>query len=155
MKIETKFFGAREINEEDILTFNRGIPGFEERRRYIIMPYSDKSPFFVMQSVDQSNLAFILIGLEEVIPGYSFDISDDLASQIKLTAPEDAVVFAIVTIPGDLAKSTVNLAAPVIINMKGKLGEQVIFNNSQYSLRHPLFTSQPSSADSECATTTG
>ena len=155
MKIETKFFGTQDVNENDIITFKHGIPGFEERQRYIIMPYSDQSPFFVMQSVEQVNLAFILIGLEQVVPDYSIDISDELVSEIKLATPEDAVVYAIVTIPGDLAKSTVNLAAPVIINMKGKMGEQIIFNNSPYSLRHPLFTAQPATAEDECAKTAG
>lgn len=139
MKIETKFFGTQEINETDIIAFAHGIPGFENYHRFVISKYNDNLPFSVMQSVDKADLAFILIGLEEVIPGYSIDLNDEVTAELKLEKPEDAAVVAIVNIPDDLAKSTVNLAAPVIINRKTNLGKQVILNNPAYGLKYPLF----------------
>jgi flagellar assembly factor FliW len=34
---------------------------------------------------------------------------------------------------------TTNLKAPIIINIKQKLGEQIILDNDKYKIKHPLF----------------
>ncbi|HEX3045607.1 MAG TPA: flagellar assembly protein FliW [Bacillota bacterium] len=138
-KIETKFFGVQEVDETNFVTFNHGLPGFENTRQYLISRYSEDSPFYVMQSVEKVDLAFILIGFEQVVPDYSFDLSEEAVTDLKLTQPEETVVYLIVTIPGELENATVNLAAPVVINSKELLGKQIIFNHPAYSLKHPLF----------------
>ena len=139
MKIATKFFGSIEIDDKDCINFSHGIPGFENFHRYFIKQYKDQSPFLVMQSTEKADLAFILIELEKIFPGYSIDLDDDIVAELNLTEPADAVVRVIVTLPEDVHKATVNLAAPIIINFKSGLAKQIILNNPQYSLKHPLF----------------
>jgi flagellar assembly factor FliW len=141
MKIETKFFGTQEVDEKEFINFNHGIPGFENDRRYWITPYGPESPFMVMQSVEKPNLAFVLIGLGDVMPGYSIDLGEEVTVELKFKKPEEAMVYAIVSIPGELAKATVNLAAPLVVNTEAKLGKQIILTNPAYGLRHPLFAS--------------
>ncbi|MCL6589533.1 MAG: flagellar assembly protein FliW [Firmicutes bacterium] len=141
-KIETKFFGVQEVDETNFITFNHGLPGFENTRQYLITRYSEDSPFYVMQSVEQAGLAFILIGIGQVVPDFSFDLSEEAVAELKLARPEDAEVYLIVTIPGKLEQATVNLAAPVVINGKELLGKQIIFNHPAYSLKHPLFSAK-------------
>lgn len=140
MKIETKFFGTQEVNEANVVTFEHGIPGFENFHKFVISSLNENGPFLVMQSVEKAELAFILIALENIIPGYSIDLSNEVVAEIKLEKSEDAVMVAIVNIPDDLAKATVNLAAPIVINSVAKLGKQVILNNPAYGLKHPLFS---------------
>ena len=139
MKIATKFFGSIEVDEKDFITFGHGIPGFEKFHRYMIRKYTDQSPFLVLQSVEKADLAFILIELEQIVPGYSIDLSDDIVEELKLSTPEDAVVRVIVTLPEDVRQATVNLAAPIVINFKTGLAKQIILNNPEYSLKHPMF----------------
>jgi flagellar assembly factor FliW len=143
MKLETKFFGTQEVDEKEFISFNHGIPGFENERRYYITQYGPESPFMVMQSVEKPNLAFILIRLGDVMPGYTIDLGEEVTVELKLVKPEEAMVYAIVSIPGELAGATVNLAAPLVINIKAKLGKQIILNNPAYGLRHPLFAENP------------
>ncbi len=139
MKIATKFFGSIEVDEKDFITFGHGIPGFEKFHRYMIRKYTDQSPFLVLQSVEKADLAFVLIELEQIVPGYSIDLSDDIVEELQLSAPEDAVVRVIVTLPEDVQQATVNLAAPIVINFKTGLAKQIILNNPEYSLKHPIF----------------
>ena len=139
MKIATKFFGSIEVDEKDFITFGHGIPGFEKFHRYMIRKYTDQSPFLVLQSVEKADLAFILIEFEQIVPGYSIDLSDDIVEELKLSTPEDAVVRVIVTLPEDVRQATVNLAAPIVINFKTGLAKQIILNNPEYSLKHPMF----------------
>lgn len=139
MKIETKFFGTVEIDETEIINFGHGIPGFENYRQFVMLKQNPDSPFLVMQAVESSQPALIVIPLERVVPDYDFDIPDEAVKELSLTAPADAAVYAVVVLPQDISKATVNLAAPIIINTKAKLGKQVILNNPAYGLKHPLF----------------
>lgn len=140
MNVNTKFFGPIEIDEEELFFFEHGIPGFEDKHRYLMAKYSAESPFYILQSVDEPGPAFILISLEQVVPGYSIELTDEVVTELKISQPEEAAVYAIVTIPGELAKATVNLAAPLLINAHEKVGKQIILNNPSYGMKHPLFS---------------
>lgn len=48
--------------------------------------------------------------------------------------------MSIVSIQGDLAKATINLSAPIIINEMNNYGVQYILADSTYSVRQPLFS---------------
>jgi Uncharacterized protein conserved in bacteria len=139
MKIATKFFGDIEVDEKEFITFAHGIPAFESFHQYIIKKYKEQSPFLVLQSVEKADLAFILIELEQIVPGYAIELDDDIVAELQLSQPEDAIVRVIVTLPEDVRKSTVDLAAPIVINFKKNLAKQIILNNPQYGLKHPLF----------------
>jgi flagellar assembly factor FliW len=95
-----------------------------------------------MQSTEKADLAFILVKLEQIVPGYSIELDDEIVAELKLTQPEEAVVRVIVTLPEDVRKSTVNLVAPIVINFKKGLAKQIILNNPEYGLRHPLFVQE-------------
>jgi flagellar assembly factor FliW len=139
MRIVTKFFGEQEIDEQEIISFEHGIPGFEDNKRYIIQKYNDSSIFFVLQSVETAEVALIIIDLERVMTSYSIDLDNEITTELKLAQPEDAAVVAVVTIPGEVAKATVNLAAPIVINLREKIGKQIIIDHPAYNLRQPLF----------------
>ena len=67
MNIKTTRFGEVEINDEKIIDFEQGIPGFEEETKFVIIPYDEKSPFLFMQSVKQEDLAFLIIATVQSI----------------------------------------------------------------------------------------
>lgn len=139
MKIETKFFGAVEIDDTQIIEFAHGIPGFENDHKFVVLKHDD-SPFHVLQSVERSGLAFIIIELDKVVPDYEIDLSDEIVAELKLEKPEEALVCAIVVLPSDISQATVNLAAPLVINVKEKRGVQIILNNPAFGIKHPLFS---------------
>lgn len=139
MKIETKFFGTVEIDDTQIVDFTHGIPGFEKERKFAVLKH-DESPFHVLQSVERAGLAFILIEMEKVAPGYEINLPDEVVAELKLEQPEEALVCAIVVLPANISQATVNLAAPIVINVKQKQGVQIILNNPSYGVKHPLFS---------------
>ena len=60
MKISTKYFGEITINEEEILTFESGIPGFLDEKQFIIQMLTDDGLYSVLQSVTTPELAFVI-----------------------------------------------------------------------------------------------
>jgi flagellar assembly factor FliW len=135
MEIETKFYGTIDLEQPGSIFFSQGIPGFENERRFIIIE-PDNSVFQCLQSLDHPEIAFIVISPFLICPDYSFSLPEDVSRQIRLFKLEDALVLGVVTIPHDNPRTaTINLQAPVVINLKEGLGCQVILINESYPMR--------------------
>ena len=139
MEIMTRDFGKIEIDENDIINFPQGIPGFVEEKDYVLLPLGEESPFLVLQAVNNANLAFITLEPGNFIQGYEFEISDNVVEKLKIEDNKEVMVLAIATVKDDLQDMTVNLAAPVVINVKERLGKQIILNNEDYPVKYQLF----------------
>lgn len=135
MKLQTERFGTLEIDSQDILEFPEGILGFEEYHRYTIIEQSD-SIFHFLQCIDEPQLAFVVLMPELLRPDYQVVLDEPHISQLKISNPEEARVYSIVTIPEDVAEMTANLQAPVIVNTKERLGKQVILMDGKYHTKH-------------------
>lgn len=142
MIIATEHLGNIEYSEQDIINFAHGIPGFESEKKFIIIPAEDiEFPFSYLQSVQSSDLAFIVTDPFLFVEKYDFELSNADAEVLKIESEEKLAnisVFTIVTIPDDVDKTTINIMAPIVINHETRLGRQVIL--PEYSdTKYPLF----------------
>lgn len=141
MKIETKFLGEVEIAKEDIITFPESIPGFVDITEFVLLPIDKDLPLALLQATTQPELGFVVAYPFAFEPNYSFDLSLEDTEVLAAEQEEDLVTYAIVTLKEKLSESTMNLLAPVIINMKKKTGKQIVLNDSKaYPLRFVLNT---------------
>lgn len=138
MQIETKYAGRVDVNESDIITFDSGLPGFDNERRFVILPFTEESPFFILQSVETARLAFVVMEPFFVFKEYDFELDDKVITSLKIKSEKDVSVFVIVTVSDPFAESTANLQAPLIINQRKKYGKQIILNDSRYHTKHRL-----------------
>lgn len=139
MKIATKFLGEVEISEQDILTFEHGLLGLEEERKFILLPIDADLPLAILQSVERSEIGFVVAYPFAFKKDYSFDISEEDLEQLHLEKEEDVLTYSIVTMKDTFQDSTINLLAPLIINMKKKCGKQIVLQDSKsYPLRYPM-----------------
>ncbi|MCL2752928.1 MAG: flagellar assembly protein FliW [Defluviitaleaceae bacterium] len=143
MKITTQNFGEIEINQEDVINFNDGLPGFENARRFVVMEQEgeqgEKSPICFLQSLDDGELCFVLVDMTLFAPEYRPLVLVELAKEQPTSFdPDNTMVCNIATIYEDLAESTVNLKAPIIINIDQKIGWQFLCNDD-FPIRAKLF----------------
>ena len=138
MKLLTKYHGEQIIDEKDIIAFEEGIPGFPDERVFVLLGLTDDHSFFVLQSVNTSNLAFIVTSPFLTYPDYEFKVDDEIVQSLGLTE-EHISVFSIVTAKDPFEESTINLQAPLIIDTKKGKGKQIILNQTNYQTRTPLF----------------
>jgi flagellar assembly factor FliW len=137
MLIETKYFGALEVAEDKVITFPQGLFAFEEKKRYILLENQDReNPLWWLQSLDDSNLAFVLINPFLFKPDYEFELSAEDVKELSLENPQEAAVFCITVIPQEVKKMTVNLLAPLVINAKLKKGKQIVLLQKNYTTKH-------------------
>ncbi|KZL94057.1 flagellar assembly protein FliW [Clostridium magnum] len=139
MKLNTKYHGVREYEEKDILSFKKGLPGFEGLNKFIIFPVEDNEIFSILHSLEDDSIGLVVVSPFYVIKNYEFKLEDEKIDELKIESPEDVLVLNTVTLNSAIEKITVNLKAPIIINIKNKLGEQIILDNPNYSIRHSLF----------------
>ncbi|ANE46710.1 hypothetical protein SY83_10990 [Paenibacillus swuensis] len=142
MKLQTRTMGEIEIKEEDIITFGTGIPGFEEYSKYIIVTPDTSIPFNYLQSVEDSNLSFIVTDPFVFYPSYDINIPDEVLEELRIEKPEHVAVYSIVTIKNSLNQATLNLLAPIALNITNKCAKQVILTDTKYRTKHSIFNSE-------------
>jgi len=137
--IQTKYHGDVEINKESILHFEKGIPGFEDEKEFVILPLSEDQTFAVMQSVNTPYIAFVVTSPFNFFKNYDFNLEEATVEELELKTEEDVVVYSILTVEDPFENTTANLQAPVIINTSNMKAKQVILNDGQYKTKHPIF----------------
>lgn len=139
MMIETKLLGEVEINESEILTFEQGLLGLPEYKKYILLSLDVDLPLALLQSTEEASIGFVVAFPYAFKKDFEFDLSEEDIQDLKIASPEDAITYAIVTLKESFDDSTINLLAPLVINTKNKTAKQIVLqDNSQYSLQFPL-----------------
>ncbi|MGG3571606.1 flagellar assembly protein FliW [Bacillus gobiensis] len=136
MIIQTRYHGETAIHEEQILSFDNGMPGFLDEKKFVILPLSEESPFVVLQSVSTKELAFIVTSPFVFFKDYEFDLDETTTELLELEASEDVEVIVLLTIEDPFDKTTANLKAPVVVNRKKMLAKQVILQDNNYQTKH-------------------
>ncbi|RAK04925.1 flagellar assembly factor FliW [Halanaerobium saccharolyticum] len=139
MEIMTRDFGKIEIDKSDIISFNSGLPGFENLEEFILLPLAEESPFIIMQSVEDPDIAFVTVEPGNLIQNYEFEISDKTEKKLKIESVSNLLILNIITLKNDFNNSTANLSAPIVINLEEKLGQQVILDDQRYQVRYKIF----------------
>lgn len=136
--VQSRVFGELEVSEENIIFFEEGIPAFENLKKFVIIK-EEESPFYWLQSIEDKDIAFVIINPFEIKPDYEFDLPDEVVSKLEITSAQDVAVFSIVVIPEDVKQTRVNLKAPIIINVNKRKGMQYLLDDERYPLRYYLF----------------
>ena len=139
MIVQSTRFGELDVPEEQILDFSQGIMGFPEEKRFALMEYKPDSPFYVLQSLSDSDLTFLMITPFAFFNDYEFTMDDALMAEIGVTEDNPPTVFNIATVKDKIENMTVNLAGPVLVNLRDRKAAQWVIEKTQFPTRYPLF----------------
>ena len=134
MEVCTKSGKIVNVEEKRLVSFPNGIMGFEQYKKYALIE-SEYEPFIWLQSIENKNLAFLLIDPFLICSDYEIDIDDNFLKSLQIASPEDIIVMTIVTVPCDGSAITANFLGPVVINRKNNLCAQVILNDNRWSTK--------------------
>ena len=124
------------------IRFEKGIPGFEDLKNFKILDLEDNKQFKILQSNESENISFVVTSPFEIYKEYVIDLNNETIKELKIRNSEDVLVLSIITLGETLEKSTLNLKAPLIINIQNKLGRQLILQSEKYETKHPLIRSE-------------
>ncbi len=140
IKVRTSRFGEIEVQADKIIRMTAPFLGFPDSHRFIIRPHGDKSPFMWFQSLDDPDLAFVVIPAAALIPQYTPQIAAPILKDLEITGTKPELLL-ILTIPeGKPLEMTANLLGPIVLNASTRLACQVLLDPAVYEVRWPVFT---------------
>lgn len=143
--LQTTCFGEIEYPSSAVYQFPAGLPGFENEREFVFLERPGTAPLMFMHSLSSPELCFILLPILVADPDYRLSLVDEDRSELQLPPrPEprigdDILCGGLVSVGNEATVPTVNLLAPIVLNLKKRVGMQVIQTQSGYSHRHPLY----------------
>lgn len=140
MRISTKFHGELDISNDQLWEFPKGMPGFEDEKKFILLPIEGNNVFQVLQSATTANVAFIVASPYTFVKDYSFDVDEPTIELLGIEKEEDVFILAVLSLKEQIDDSTINLQAPLIFQKHTQKVKQMILNDNTFSLRHPIGT---------------
>jgi flagellar assembly factor FliW len=138
MKFISKVHGEMQYEENNIITFNKGIPGFNELKKFILLDLQEYEPFKLLQSLENDEISLIVTSPYEFFSEYEIKLNEETIKNLKIDSPEQAIILTTVTLNSDVKKITTNLQGPIVINTYNNFGEQIVLDNSKYKVKSPL-----------------
>lgn len=142
MIVQTKHFGEIDLSEDKIITFENGLVGFEEFKKFTLLYDSEKESranISWLQSLEEKTLALPVINPFLVKEDYNPIVEDELLKPLGELTDDNVAILLVMTIPTDIKKMTVNLKAPLIINSDSRKGCQLIVENQEYPIRYYMY----------------
>jgi flagellar assembly factor FliW len=138
--VETRF-GTYEFDPQASFLLPYGLPGFPESRRFGLanLPGEQMQAFKLLQSLEDGSLSFIVTPLDPSA-GQIARADFEVACLSAGTTPDQAALLLLVTLrkTADGMDITVNLRAPIVLDLDRRIGRQVVLQNTAYAVRHPL-----------------
>lgn len=154
MLVKTKYFGEVDLAEEKIITFENGIMGFEQLKKFTILFDNDEEKqggIMWFQSVDEPTFAMPVISPFLVKTDYKAEVADELIQPLGELTEENICILLTMTVSSDVKKTTANLKAPLIINSDTRKGCQIIAENPDYEIKYNVYEAiQKMKEESEC-----
>jgi flagellar assembly factor FliW len=124
--------------EKDIIRFDEGLIGMPQLRRMVLMQYTDIAPLLLLGSLDDPQVAFLVLETKAHVPDYAPSFAASLKQQLGLAEGEAFLILATITIAPEWTESTINLRAPIVIAPGARRGAQTVLMDSTYQLAEPL-----------------
>ena len=129
MLISTSRFGSVPVKPDDILTFPAGLIGYEACRRWVLMGDAENESVGWLQSVHLPDVALAVISPRRFLPDYQVRVNRSQLAALDMNGVDQAFVLNVMAM--NAGRLTVNLRAPLIINLNRRLGRQIITNDEQ------------------------
>ncbi len=149
MQLSTTRFGNVEVDDESIVTFTQPIIGFQEFRRFILLPGPEDSGVVWLQSTESGELAFLLMNPRDVVPDYRVRMGQHELAELAVTSIDELDIYTILVVSEDVSKVRTNLKAPVLLNAKQRLGKQTVLEGSDYPIQFFLAQARKAAASPE------
>jgi len=146
--IETKNFGCIQYEPQGVVEFPCGLPGFEERHRFLAIGLEHTKPLVFLQSLEDPDLCFTTAPVLAVDPQYRLTMSQEDKEVIGVSAGSEPTmgeeVLCLTVISLYETGPTANLMAPLVIHVRTLKGVQAVSQDPEYT--HQYVMGEPKEA---------
>ena len=134
---DTKYFGTYAYEQNEVLSFQNGLFGFEEEKEFLLIQFDKNNEnVLCLQSLKIPNIAFFFFFPFAFLPEYRPVPSDKEIQSIDARGIGDLLFYVICRMTDDIRTSTANLKCPIVINLHNNKAMQVILDDPSYQFRH-------------------
>lgn len=138
MIVASDVLGPVTVPDEEILRFPAGLLGLPDCRTFALLP-AGRDGLYWMQSVERSELAFVLVDPFLHFEGYAVDLSPADLAELRAEGDGEVAVLTIVTLPGARDRQpTTNLQGPLALNLRAGIGKQLVIQDPELGVRVPV-----------------
>jgi flagellar assembly factor FliW len=138
-KITSTRFGEIDYDDKKVISMPNGIIGFNDLKRYILLQPDEEALFFWLHSLDDPSLAFVITDPRNFMPDYKVELTEAEQEFLDLKDAGELGLFVLVTVPeGDPKGITANMLAPLVLHYPTSRAWQLVQENVDYEIRHPL-----------------
>jgi flagellar assembly factor FliW len=158
MDVFTTRFGLLSVQSQDEIVFERGLIGLEDCRRWVVLTDSANPALGWLQNLEQGHIAIGVVSPRRFVPDYQLRVDRAELRTLGLVTLRDAEVVVIASRQPESMDSrprfregealygnevpspsgiTLNLRAPLVINVEKRLGCQVIAKD-EHPVQYPL-----------------
>ena len=142
MTINTRDFGEMEVEQKNVFDFPNGVFAFEDDKRFALLsPLGEDTYPMWLQSLDHSDLCFIVFDPTLIDEGYTVTLNDSEKRLLKVKDGDEIRSLTIAKIPENFRETTVNMKSPIIINPANTTALQVILPHD-YPFRYPIYAAE-------------
>ncbi|MDT4330583.1 flagellar assembly protein FliW [Methylomonas sp. MED-D] len=138
MEIQSKLLGNQDINPDTIITFPRGIPGFEDQTRFKLFHQEGSEIVYWLQAVDNAELTFSVAHPAHFNINYNFTLTDDEEALLKIEEGDDLLILILLHKDNEQenGKPTIkgSIKAPLLINSNKRIGYQKVLVTIEQSI---------------------
>lgn len=142
MKAVTRLFGTIDVADEKIITMERGMIGFPELTHFALIFDEEKKDkkFKIMwlQSMDDGDIAFPVADPIQLKEDYKPLVNEEIIAPLGEITEENTYILVTVTVPKKVEDFSVNLKAPIVINMDSNKGAQII-TEDDYPVKYKIY----------------
>jgi flagellar assembly factor FliW len=140
MLITTTRFGGIEVAAGDVIRFPSGLPGLENCREWALLADADNDALGWLQSTTRGDVAVAVVSPRRFVPDYQVRIPRSEFEPLDLVDIRAAQVVVVVGRSGTTL--TLNLKAPIVINLEARTGRQVVASG-ELPMQYQLTTERP------------
>lgn len=148
--LDTKNLGTISWEPGSEIEFPGGLPGFEERRRFVAVHFGHTDPLFFLQSVEDAALCFTTLPVRAIDPDYRLAVSREDLGLVGLPANRQPrigdEIHCLAVLSVRETGVTANLLAPILINLKNLKAVQSVVHEGDYSHQYNLARQEAAAA---------
>lgn len=129
MQLHTSRFGTLAIETDDLLEFPSGLIGFEDCHQWVLLADPNNNAVGWLQSADRPDTALAVVSPRRFVDGYRVRVGKSDLTTLALDDKDRLYALCVANIHH--GRVTMNLRAPLLVNLDRRLGCQVITRDDQ------------------------
>ena len=127
------------VRPENVFSFPEGLLGFPRLNEFVFILNDKVKPFLFMHALDGSDLCFVCVESFMICPSYNVKLPDSFVESLAIKDPAEVLLLNLVTVKQKVEDISANMVSPLVINIKSRIGRQLIVENSVFPIRYKIW----------------